>query len=91
MPNTVPNFDAMTPQDLLTFYEKYKSRNRALAELLVGDTRAGYLALCQGLANYASNKAAAMGCRKRGDIIGARIYEKVCDDIYDRLPEDLRW
>jgi hypothetical protein len=27
----------------------------------------------------------------RGDITAAQIYEKICDDIYDRLPADLRW
>lgn len=43
------------------------------------------------LANYASNKATAMGCRLRGDIEGALMYEAICDRIYQGLPDFARW
>lgn len=43
------------------------------------------------IAAYADNKAVAMECRLRGDIPAALVYEKICDDIYARLPEFARW
>jgi hypothetical protein len=32
-----------------------------------------------------------MYCRERGDITGAKVYELICDGIYERLPEHARW
>jgi hypothetical protein len=43
------------------------------------------------LANYASNKATAMLCRMRCDTTAALVYERICDDIYDRLPPFAKW
>ena len=43
------------------------------------------------LLNYASNKATAIGCRSRGEIGWALMYEGICDDIYKRLPDWARW
>ena len=63
----------------------------AQAAALIGDKRKGYTAIARQLAHYASNKATAMGCRLRGDIGAALIYENICDGIYNRLPKDLRW
>lgn len=42
-------------------------------------------------ANYAANKATAMECRLRGDIQGALMYERICDNIYNALPDFAKW
>jgi hypothetical protein len=87
----IPNFDSMDREELMEFWSKYNRPRRKDAEALIGDRRKGYTTLCGDLAGYASNKAAAIGCREKGDIVGAQIYEKICDNIYSDLPEDLKW
>lgn len=89
--HSVPNLDAMAPTDLHAFWARYNRCTRAECEALIGDRRPGYIKLTTKLAGYASNKAAAMYCRERGDIQGASIYETICDRMYDELPHDLRW
>lgn len=87
----IPNLDAMSRTDLLDFEHEYGRPNRAQAAYLIGDTRPGYTGLTKTIAGYAGNKAAAMYCRTKGDITGASVYERICDNIYDSLPTDLKW
>lgn len=89
---TVPNLDAMSKEDLMAFWMKYQniSRRKDCAEL-IGDRRKGYTTIAKDLGAYAVNKATAIGCRLRGDIQAAQIYERICDSIYDGIPEDCRW
>ena len=89
--NTVPNLDCMTKEDLGAFWGKYHRASRKDAEALVGDRRKGFTTAASALANYAINKATAMGCREKGDITAALVYEHSCDLCYERIPEDLRW
>jgi pseudouridine-5'-phosphate glycosidase len=91
MANTIPNFDAMTQKDLMAFWSKYHRASRKDAEALVGDRRKGFTTIAATLANYACNKACAMGLRVKGEIERAQTYEHACDLSYNRLPEDLRW
>lgn len=91
LPSTVPNLDCMVDSELEAFHARYQRPTRADAAALIGDRRRGYIGLAKSLAAYANNKATAQQCRLRGDIQGASIYETICDGIYDRLPEDLRW
>jgi len=88
--DSVPNLDGMSANELRDFWQKYHRARRKDAEALVGRRKGGTRIAAQ-LAAYADNKATAMDCRRRGDITAAQIYEKICDDIYDRLPADLRW
>lgn len=89
--SNVPNLDGMSRQELIRFASRYESnRNRAVAKALVGD-RPGYLQLARDLGHYARNKSVAMKERDEGRITSAEIYEKISDDIYRRLPADLRW
>ena len=88
---TVPNLDAMPEADLWAFWKRYARPSRKDAEELIGDRRNGFTVLSGRLAGYASNKATAMSCRVRGDIAAAMTYEGICDGIYERIPEDLRW
>lgn len=87
----IPNFDAMDKDELMTFWFKYAHATRVQAEDLVGDRRKGFTVIAKQVANYAANKGAAVSCRLKGDIVGAQIYESICDSIYDSLPADLRW
>lgn len=87
MPN-IPNLDAGTAEDLMAFWFTHqKGRNRAA----LGLSGPGSVVTANNLACYASNKAAAMGCRLRGDIQSALVYEGICDRIYESLPENVRW
>lgn len=87
----VPNFDGMTRDELMGFWARYHRASRADAERLVGDRRKGFTVLAADLANYACNKAVAMRCRAEGEIETANGYERIADNIYNRLPDDLRW
>lgn len=89
--NTIPNFDAMDPEDLMKFWSKYHRPTRKDAEEIVGDCRPGFTKLASTLACYACNKAVAMEQRAKGNIQSAEIYERHCELVYDRLPEDLKW
>lgn len=89
--NTVPNLDAMCRDDLMEFWSKFNRPSRKDAEKLIGDTRRGYTVLAGRLAAYAANKAAEMRCREAGKMGGAESYNNICDNIYNRLPQDLKW
>ncbi len=87
----IPNFDAMTQEELMTFWSRYHRATRKDAEALVGDRRKGFTVIAAQLANYACNKAVAMSCRLRGDIQAAQVYEHATDLCYNALPQDLKW
>lgn len=87
----VPNLDAMPAGELMDFWKKFQRPTRKDAEELVGDRRKGYTTIAGKLAGYASNKATAIRCRLKGQIDAATSYEAICDRIYERIPEDLRW
>jgi len=40
---------------------------------------------------YAFNKAIAVDNREKGNIETALFYEKICDKIYEKLPEREKW
>ncbi len=88
--HNIPNFDAMTSEELMDFWKKYSRPTRKDAAALVGKQK-GYITLCGQLAAYACNKAVAMRCRVRGDIQAAEIYEKHCELDYERLPDWAKW
>ena len=89
--NTIPNFDGMTSAELMAFWKKYTRPTRKDAAALIGDTRKGYTTLAARCAAYAVNKATAMTCREAGKISSAQAYESICEQLYNKLPEDLRW
>jgi hypothetical protein len=87
----VPNLDAMSLDDLSAFYAKYAHPSLKAAEFIVGDRRKGFTVIVARLAAYAINKSVAMSCRGKGQIQAAQTYEKICEEIYERIPKDLRW
>ncbi len=87
----VPNLDAMSEDELMAFWMRYQNRQRRKDAFALVGGGPNYTNWAARLGGYAANKATAMSCRKRGDIQAALIYEKICDLIYDKLPDALRW
>jgi len=86
------NFDSMSIDELWEFWKQSNSvRPIALARKLFPDAPKGYVRTAKDLGNYASNKATAMQLRLAGQINSALTYEKICDRIYDELPEYAKW
>lgn len=88
---SVPNLDGMSEDELMAFWKRYNRPTRADAEELIGDRRKLFTVITSHLASYAVNKATSMGCRKRGDLAAATLYEGIAERIYERLPDDVRW
>ncbi len=86
-----PNFDAMTRAELSKFDVEVRYNPIRTARGLFPLRQPGYVRAARDLANYASNKAAAMLCREIGTIDSALMYEGICDRIYDGLPDFARW
>jgi hypothetical protein len=83
------NLDAMGADELMGFW--YRHQNGRRARDIFPDGGKGTRKATDDLAAYASNKSAAIGCRLRGDIESALMYEGFCDRIYMRLPDFARW
>lgn len=87
--NNVPNLDTMARKDLGAFWARHQ-RGRNRKELFPAGGK-GTVTATSALANYAINKATAMDCRLKGDIVAAQCYELACDLCYKRLPAWAQW
>lgn len=87
------NLDCLSvdPADLANWAQAIQTRPRLAARDMFPMRPAGYVKATRDMAHYAWNKAAAMRCRSRGDVMGATLYEGICDRIYEGLPEFARW
>jgi hypothetical protein len=85
----VPNLDAMDADELMDFWAEHQHGHRYLDLFPRGGP--GTRSATSGLAHYAANKAAAIGCRTRGEIETALMYEGIADRIYAKLPAFARW
>jgi hypothetical protein len=65
-------------------------RGRTLANRL-SMTGSGSIRKAEALMNYAWNREAAHATRRQGDIVHALEYEDICERIYEKLPDDIRW
>lgn len=84
--NNVQNMDdGMTKEELMAFWTKHQG-GRAFKDLFPSGGE-GVKNATAALANYASNKATAMGLRIEGKIAKAQEYEAICDTIYKSLPD----
>lgn len=88
MAHNVPNLDAMTHDELMTFWMAHQ---RGRGRKALGLSGKGSMNTTGNLACYASNKATAMSCRLRGDITAAQVYEQICDGLYKLIPAHVRW
>jgi hypothetical protein len=88
-PNLAPNLDCVDASELMPFWNRHK-RGKNYRELFPNGGK-GTKRATADLANYASNKHAAMFCRRNGDVTSALMYENICDRIYDALPDFAQW
>jgi glycine cleavage system protein P-like pyridoxal-binding family len=85
----VPNLDAEEGDALMAFWARHQRGRHA--KVLFPEGGRGTVSATAALANYASNKATAISCRERGDILAAQLYEGIADRIYASLPDFARW
>jgi hypothetical protein len=76
---------------LWTFFEVARNHPKKMGVRLFPTKPRGYVTATIDLSHYASNKAVAINERLKGNIQAALIYEKICEDIYNRLPTFARW
>jgi hypothetical protein len=88
--NNVPNLDAMTSDELMTFWMRHQGGRQGYRELFPNGGP-GTIRATSKLACYASNKATAMTCRLDGRIDTALMYEGIADRIYNELPDWAKW
>jgi flagellar biosynthesis GTPase FlhF len=88
MDNLIPNLDATSQADLLIFWHRHQGGRAAY---LIGLSGSGMRTTTAKLANYAANKATAMSLRLAGKISAAMTYERICEDIYETLPNEVKW
>ena len=84
----IPDLDAMSEDELMTFWSVYHRAGPKLAEQLFGRRFKDFTNAASALANYASNRATAMACARRGDEHGKEIYEHAMRLSFDRLPRE---
>ncbi len=88
-----PNIDcwSIDPDDIWSLARVLENNQRTMGRIMFPARPVGYVTTTKNLAHYAYNKATAMRCRARGDVVAAQGYEAICQRIYDRLPEFARW
>jgi hypothetical protein len=79
------------PGDPFAFWAVVRFQPVRVARTMFPTRPAGYVKATRNLAGYAANVGAAQSCRLAGDIVGAQVYETICQSIYDRLPTFARW
>ena len=89
--NNVPNLDAMSIAELLSFWKTYFQASPALTRELLGDNRRGASRIVNTLVLYAQDAAIAQQFRLDGNIAQAMRLEKANDARYSKLPADLKW
>jgi len=87
--NNVPNLDAMSSEDLMSFWMTYQ-RGRKYRSLFPNGGPLTKTA-ARDLACYASNTATAKTLRLQGNIARAVVYEDIAERIYQRLPLFAKW
>jgi hypothetical protein len=86
----LPNLDAMTQDELRTFWSKWHVTTKKEVVRFLGE-REDACKVMETLACYAINKSCAIGLRLEGQIEHALTYEQACEIQYEKLPEDVRW
>lgn len=85
----VPNLDALPRSELVEFAVRYRGGENAMELFGVDGKRARFLT--DALSRYAYYAESAQDAREGGDVRGALAQEKICDEIYARLPDAARW
>jgi hypothetical protein len=90
-PPNIPNFDAMTRDELRSFWSEYHICSKSKAVELLGVVRKDGKKIVETLACYAMDRSVAMGYRLEGKIQQAIICENNAQLAYNRLPSVCRW
>ena len=80
------NLDSLSQEELLKLSFEFWYHPRINAKkfgLKVSDMKL--------LSHYASNKAAAISCQFSGNIERALMYERICENLYNRLSDNAKW
>ena len=85
------NLEAQDLSTLQKFRFRVAQTPVITARVLFPDRPKGYVAATRWLGGYATRKAMAMNYRARGNIAGAIRHERICDQIYDKLPDYAKW
>ena len=85
------NLDGMNETELWELWEQCYHNPRRTALLWFPERPEGYVRTATDLSHYACNKSVAMKYRAKGEISVAELYEKICENIYDKLPAFARW
>ena len=83
---TIPALDALGEDGLMTFWSVYNRSGPRLASHLFGEKFPGYTKAAMDLGHYASNRATAMACERRGDPDAAEMYDGIASRIAAKLP-----
>jgi len=84
------NLDAMPAADLRRVWRLGAFFPNIIADAWFGK-QAGRRVAIRHLRNYAINKAVAIGLRLDGNTQDALLYERICQDIYEDIPEFAKW
>jgi hypothetical protein len=76
---------------LWVFWEVSRNHTLKFGQRIFPTRPKGYYKATIDLSHYACNKAVAIIERLKVNIQAALIYEKICEDIYNRLPTFARW
>jgi hypothetical protein len=87
----VPNLDAMNYTQLINLWNTCDKSPLKVARYLFPGRPKGYVKVVKGLGAYAINKAVAIQAREDGRINTALKYERICENIFNKLPEWARW
>lgn len=79
------------PGDPIAYWAVVRFHPVKVARTMFPSRPTGYVKATRNLGAYAANLSAARSCRVSGDIVGAQVYETICQSIYDRLPTYARW
>jgi hypothetical protein len=85
-------FNLDDPNEVEDFIIKYGAiKGRELAELLEFKDCAISIIKANYLADYAFNKWISIRYRKEGEISKALHHENICEWIYNKMPDDIKW
>lgn len=85
------DLESQDKDQLMVIYDTIRNNPVKVARQQFPKRPRGFVTVTKDLGHYACNRAVAINCRLKGEIQTAQIYETICDQIYDRLPQWARW
>jgi len=79
------------PDEIETFIAQFGTVSDMRLANALGLSGKGAKSVANNLSAYVWNKRTAMRQRAIGDIRSAQMYEQICENIYDELPDEVKW